>query len=110
MENNKFQQKGKIDHLLVTPKLMPFVSKGRYLFHEHEISDHTSLLFTLDIEKVDKGPGIFRVNPSLLNHSNYKTVINNIIRFTVIDAIKDKESPIYSQIMDNFDKKITIQE
>ena len=31
-------------------------------------------------------------------------------RFSVIDAIKNKESPLYCQIMDNFKKKIAIQE
>ena len=83
-------KKGRIDHMLVTPKLMPFVSEAIYLFHEHKISDHSSLLFTLDIEKSEKGPGILRANPSLLNHPNYKTLINNVIRFIVLDAIKDK--------------------
>ena len=36
----KFSKKGRIDHLLITPKLMPFVSEARYVFHEHEISDN----------------------------------------------------------------------
>ena len=105
-----FNKKGRIDHLLVTPKLMPFITEARYVFHEHVLKDRASLLFTLNIKKPEKGPGIFSANPSLLNHPNYKKFINNVIRFTVIDAIKDKESLLYCQIMDNFNKKIAIQE
>ena len=56
---------------------MHFISEARYVFHEHKISGHASLLFTVDIEKSEKGPGIFRANPSLLNHPIYKTFINN---------------------------------
>ena len=89
---------------------MPFISEVIYVFHEYELTDHARLLFTLDIKKAEKGSGIFRANPSLLNHPKYKTLIYNVIRFTVIDAIKDKESLLYCQIMDNFNKKIAIQE
>ena len=65
-----FKIKGRIDHLLITPSLMPFISEARYIFHEHDISDHASLLFTIDIKKADDGPGFFRANPVLLNHPN----------------------------------------
>ena len=60
------------------------------MFHEYAISDHASLLFTLDIEKAEKDPGIFRENPALLN---YKTLINNVIKFSVINDIKTKTHP-----------------
>ena len=62
------------------------------------------------MEKAEKGRGIFKANPSSVNQPNYKTLINNVIIFTIIDAIKDKESSNYSQIMDNFNKKVAIQE
>ena len=71
---------------------MLYTSEARYVFYEHAISDHASLLFTLDIEKAEKGPGIFRENPVLLNHPNYKTLINNVIRFSL-------DSAIYGQIL-----------
>ena len=84
---------------------MPFMSEVRYVFHDHKISNHASLLFTIDIEKAEKGPRIFRANPSLLKHPNYKTLIINVIKFMVIDTIKDKESSIYCHILENFNKK-----
>ena len=82
---DKNKKKGKINHLLVTLNLIRYISEARYVFHEHEISDHASLLFTLDIEKAEKGPVVFRANPALLKHPNYKTLINNVIRFSVVD-------------------------
>ena len=33
-----YKQKGRIDHLLATPKLSPFISEARYVFHEHELT------------------------------------------------------------------------
>ena len=105
-----YKQKGRIDHLLATPKLSPFISEARYVFHEHELTDHASLIFTLDIEKAERGPGVFRAHPALLKHPNYKTLINNVIRFSVIDVIANKESQVYKEILDNFNKKIAIQE
>ena len=89
---------------------MPFISKAQYVFHEHKILVHASLLFTINIEKAEKGPGVFRANPALLNQPNYKTLINNVIRFSVIDDIKTKNRQIYIQILDNFNNKIAIQE
>ena len=56
------------------------------------------------------GPGIFRANPNLLNRTNYKILIDNVIRFTIIDSLKDKNLPLYHQILTHFIEKITIQE
>ena len=44
----------------------------------------------------EKGPGIFRENPALLNHPNYKTLINIVIRFSVINDIKQRLTQIWS--------------
>ena len=104
------KQKGRIDHLLATPSLMLFISESRYIFHEYEITDHACLIFTIDIEKAEKGLGVFRANPALLKHPNYKTLINNVIRFSVIDVIKNKDSTLYKEILENFNNKIAKQE
>ena len=42
-------KKGIIDHLLATPKLLEYISDARYVFHEHSLTDHASLIFTIDI-------------------------------------------------------------
>ena len=44
-------KKGRIDHLLATPKLLPFIRDARYVYHEHSLTDPASLIFTMDIEK-----------------------------------------------------------
>ena len=56
------------------------------------------------------GPGVFRANPNLLNHPNYVTLIDNVIRFTTIDALTGKESPFYHKLMSNFIDKLNVQE
>ena len=66
----KFDRRGRIDNLLVTPKLMPYISEARYVFHEHELTDHASLIFTLDIKNAEMGKGLFRAKPALLKHPN----------------------------------------
>ena len=48
-----WEKKGRIDHLLVTPKLLGHIKDARYIFHEHSIMDHTSRIFTIDIEEAD---------------------------------------------------------
>ena len=45
--------------------------KAKYLFQEHDITNHAFLIFTIDIEKAEKAR-FFRANPALLNHPNYK--------------------------------------
>ena len=72
-------KKGRIDHLLVTPKLLGHIKDARYIFHEHSVSDHANLIFTIDIEEADLGPGVFRANPNLLNCPNYKVPLDNAL-------------------------------
>ena len=66
-------KKGRIYHLLVTPKFQQYIRDARFIFHEHGLTDHASLIFTIDIENADMGPGVFRANANLLNHPNYVT-------------------------------------
>ena len=105
-----WEKKGRIDHLLVTPKLLEHIKDAKYVFHEHSITDHASLIFTIDIEEADMGPGVFRANPNLLNCPNYKVLLDNAIRFTIMEAIKDKTTETYMDIAKNFSKKVRIQE
>ena len=74
---------------------------------KYQIMPACYLLWT---QKNQKKAHFLEENPALLNHPNYKTIINNIIRFSVIDDNKNKDSTIYSQILDNFNNKIAIQE
>ena len=99
-------KKGRIDYLLVTPKLLGHIKDARYIFHEHSVSDHASLIFTIDIEEADLGPGVFRANPNLLNCPNYKVLLDNAIRFTIMEVIKDKTTETYMDIAKKFRIKL----
>ena len=94
-----------MDHLLVTHKLLGHIKDARYIFHEHSVSDHARLIFTIDIEEADRGPGVFRANPNLLNCPNYKVLLDNAIRFTIMEAIKEKSTETYMDIAKNFSNK-----
>ena len=83
---------------LLSPKLMSHMKDARYIFHEHSVSDHASLIFTINIEEADRGPAVFRANPNLPNCPNYKDLLDNAIRFTIMEAIKDKSTETYMDI------------
>ena len=55
----KGDKKGRLDHLLVTPKLMEHITRANYIYLGKEISDHSSTTFAIDVEKQEKGKGIF---------------------------------------------------
>ena len=69
---------------------MPLISEARYVFHKHEITDHAIFIFTIDIENTEQGKGLFRANQPILKDPNYSTLINNVIRHTVIDEKKSQ--------------------
>ena len=82
----------------------------KYIYLGKGITYHSSLNFVVDIEKQDKGKGIFRANPSLLKHPNYITLIHNVIYNNILEAIKEKDSAIYITARYTFLKQITVQE
>ncbi len=64
----------------------------------------------VDIEKQEKGKGLFRANPSLLKHSNYITLIHNVIYNEVLESIKQESSTLYNEAKNTFLELITVQE
>ena len=62
----------------------------KHIFHEFDITDHASTYFSIDFLPQNKGPGVFRAHPSLLNNKDYKAHIYNVILHTLLDDIKDK--------------------
>ena len=107
LQGNK---KGRLDHLLVTPRLLEHITKANYVYLGKEISDHSSTTFTIDLEKHEQGKGMFRANPSLLNHSNYITLIKNVIYSVILDAIKLDVPNIFIDANHKFLEMITLQE
>merc|ERR1712082_306119 len=69
-----------------------------------------SINFAVDIQKQDKGKGLFRANPSLRKHSNYITLIHNLIYNEVLESINKKSSTLYKEAKQTFLEQITVQE
>merc|ERR1712082_313381 len=69
-----------------------------------------SINFAVDIEKQDKGKGLFRANPSLLKHSNYIRLIHNVIYNEVLESINQNSSTLYKEAKQTFLEQITVQE
>ena len=71
--------KSRLDYVLDTPSLCYSISDVKHIFHEFDITDHASTYFSIDFLPQNKGPGVFRAHPSLLNNKDYKAHIYNII-------------------------------
>ena len=89
---------------------MEHITRAKYIYLGSDISDHSSTNFAIDVEKQEKGTGIFRANPSLLKHQNYITLIHNVIYNEVLEAVDQNVSQIYNDAKNNFLEMITIQE
>ena len=94
----------------MTPKLLEYITRANYIYLGNEVTDHSSINFAVDIEKQEKGKGLFRANPSLLKHPNYITLIKNVIYNEVLDSIKQDKSTLYQEAKNTFLEMITIQE
>ena len=66
--------------------------------------------FTIDFPPTDTGPGVFRVHPSLLENSGYKSLIDNMIKFTLLNDIIDKSGKFYTNSLELLQHKIILQE
>ena len=58
----KGDKKGRLDQVLVTPKLMEHITRAHYIYLGNEITDHSSIHFAIDIKNQDKGKDIFQAN------------------------------------------------
>ena len=105
MEMNKFGQrvkethdktlKGRIDYLLGTPTLASAISDVKHIFHGYELTDYATIFSTIDFLPTEKGPGVYRAQLSLLKHYNYKGIIDNTIKYTLLDDISYKSCTFY---------------
>ena len=100
--------KGRINYVLGTPSLASAISDVKHIVHEYELTDHTTSYFTIDFAPTDTGPGVFRAHSALLKKLGYKCLIDNTIKFTVINDITDKNSLFYKQNLELLQSKIQI--
>ena len=62
-----------------------FINK---LFHTHDVTDHASLIVTVDIEAQKNGPGIFRARAGIQYIQKYQSLIKNTIKKILFNNIK----------------------
>ena len=74
------------------------------------MTDHATSFFSIDFVPANKGPGVFRAHPALLKNKDYNCLIENSIRFTIIDDLKNKESAFYKNNLVKLHRKSQIQE
>ena len=109
-EKNDQTLKSRIDYVLGTPSLANAISDVKHIFHEYELTDHATSFFSIDFIPTSKGPGVFRAHPALLKNKDYCCIIENSIRFTLIEDLKNKDSAFYKENLAKLHKKIQIQE
>ena len=89
--------KSRLDYVLGSPSLCYAISDINHIFHEFDISDHASTYFSIDFLPQSQGPGVFRAHPSLLKNKEYKNLIQNIIIYTMVEDIDDKQCSDYAE-------------
>ena len=90
---------------------MEQITRAYYVYLESKISDHSSTNFAIDIEKQEKGKGIFRANPSLLKHQNYTNLQEEIIMVEMLQSetnwlVNDRITYLYGLLI-NIKSKVT---
>ena len=50
-------------------------------------TDYATLLLTLDFNKSEAGPGIFRCQPSLHTNPEYQVIVRDAIKLAIYDCL-----------------------
>ena len=80
------------------------------MFYEYELTDHATTFFSIDFLPTDTRPVVFRAHPSLLKRPNYKCLIDNTIKYMLLNEISDKSCKFYNRNLDLLNRKISLQE
>ena len=102
--------KSRLDYVIGTPSLCYNISDVKHIFHEYDLTDHATTYFSIDFLPQNKGPGVFRAHPSLLKNEEYKALILNTILQTLLEDIKDKNSPFFVNNMDILQEKEELEQ
>ena len=91
----------RIDFIFITKTISPCVKN---IYYKHNaFSDHSFVVLNVDFSEVERGPGLWIFNNSLLNDENFVQKIDQLI-------LKEKECPLFeSEILvwiDNLKYKI----
>ena len=76
----------RIDIVLASPRLLPFVKKITHEYRFHNLIDHNGVTIEIDFEGVSKMKGPFRSPTNLTTDPLYIETINNVIKKTVVES------------------------
>ena len=76
----------RLDYFLITNNLVNFVNKSEIKSGYN--TDHSIITLNIDFVKIDKGPGVFKINNSILLQNEYQNMIKNSIK-DIADINKD---------------------
>ena len=76
----------RLDYFLITDNLVNFINKSEINIGYN--TDHSIVSINVDFIKIDKGPGFFKINNSILLQDEYKRIIKNNIQ-DVVNINKD---------------------
>ena len=82
-------KKARLDYAFVSPPLLEHIVEIDHHYIDEELTDHSATIIQLYITKYTRGPGIFRAHPLIEQNLDYRTLINNTIRATILHNIKD---------------------
>ena len=109
-ETHDKTQKGRIDYALGISSLASAISDVSHIFNEYELTDHATYLFSNYFYPADKEPVVFRAHPSLLKHPSYKCLIDNTIKYLLLNDLRDKSCKFYNINLYLLNEKISLQE
>ena len=84
-------RKSRIDYFLVSTSCCPLVTTCS--IDPGYLSDHRSVSLTLNLLKIRRGPGFWKLNVSLLDDKNYVMKITELIFETLNDCSLSQSSP-----------------
>ena len=64
-ETQDWTIKGRIDYVLGTPSLASAITNVKHIFHEYDLTHHTTSYFTKYFAPTNKGSDVFRAHPAL---------------------------------------------
>ena len=76
----------RLDYFLISNNLVNFVSKTEIKSGYN--TDHSIITLNVNFVKIDKGPGVFKINNSILLQNEYQKIIKNSIK-NIVDINKD---------------------
>ena len=82
-------KQSRIDHILLSPSLLPAVKKLEHVNYGRRVSDHSAVVRTLDWAETDKGQGVFRCGAETHKNKQYQDLMFCSFYKSVLNYVED---------------------